>query len=131
IPVLAHPALLTLRKRHRHVIASNAWKITFHRGQDLYGLDLLVDVLDRLVHRRGLDAALAFLLPMIGDAAYFERIRDRVRCLGLAERCQFVTQPIEEAASLWRIADVVVRATNTDGSSLSVLEALSLGVPVI
>ena len=52
-------------------------------------------------------------------------------CNHLENRCLFVTEAIEESASLWREADVVIRATNTDGSSLTVLEALSLGVPVV
>ena len=51
--------------------------------------------------------------------------------MGLSEQIALVTDPVEEAAPLWSIADVVIRATNTDGNSLSVLEALACGTPVI
>ena len=38
---------------------------------------------------------------------------------------------LPDACALWRIADVVVRATNTDGNPLMVQEALWCGVPVV
>jgi glycosyltransferase involved in cell wall biosynthesis len=97
----------------------------------LYGLDILVELVRRLVFVHGVDAAMVFLLPSIGNAEYFETIQHRIRSLGLTERFVIVTEPIEEAVSLWQISDVVIRATNTDGNSLTVMEALSIQVPVI
>jgi glycosyltransferase involved in cell wall biosynthesis len=131
VPPLDHSGIAALRQRHRFLLATNAWKISFHRGADLYGLDLLVDSLDHLVREHGFDAGLAVLVPGAGDEAYVEALRARCRELGLADRVLFVREPISEAASLWRAADIVVRATNTDGNSLSIHEALSLGVPVV
>jgi len=131
VPPLSDPALLALRRRHPFLLASGAFRLVFHAGHDLYGLDLLVEMLSRLVTERGLDAGLAFLLPDVGDPAYLGRIRERISALALGERFHIVTTPLEESASLWRLADVVVRATNTDGNSMTVLEALSLGVPVV
>lgn len=131
IPVLTHPQVLRLRSGHRFLIASNAFQIEFHNGEDLYGLDLLVELMRRLVHVRKLDAALAFLLPAIGDPDYYAKVRQEVERHGLTDRILFVTEPLEEAASLWRVSDVVVRATNTDGNSISVMEALSVGAPVV
>jgi glycosyltransferase involved in cell wall biosynthesis len=131
VPPLTNRDVLGLRSGHRYLLSSNAFSIAFHHGQDLYGLDLLVELMRRLVYERGLDAALAFLLPGGSDSEYFAEIRRTVDRHGLTGRVHFVTQPLEEAASLWRVSDVVVRATNTDGNSLSVMEALSVGVPVV
>lgn len=131
IPVLTNPDVLRLRSDHRWLLTSNAFRIEFHNGQDLYGLDLLVELVRRLVQVRKLDAALAFLLPAIGATEYFAVIRREVERHGLGDRILFITEPLDEAASLWRVSDVFVRATNTDGNSLSVMEALSVGVPVV
>lgn len=131
VPPLTNRNVLELRSSHRFLLSSNAFRIAFHRGQDLYGLDLLVELMRRLVHERQLDAALAFLLPGESESEYFAEIRREVDRHDLTSRVLFVTRPLEEAASLWRISDVVVRATNTDGNSLSVMEALSMGVPVV
>lgn len=43
----------------------------------------------------------------------------------------FITDPLKEASSLWQVSDLVIRATVTDGNSLSIYEALSIGIPVI
>jgi glycosyltransferase involved in cell wall biosynthesis len=67
----------------------------------------------------------------VRDEDHLARLRQRCRALGIADRVQLVTEPLPEAASFWREADVTVRATNTDGNSLAVLEALWLGVPVV
>ena len=131
VPPLDHEPILALRRRCRHLLSSNAWKISFHEGEDLYGLDLLVEMMRRLVADRGLDVGLVFLMPNTGDDAYFEEIQGWIRTAGLSDRWLFVTEPRDESSSLWKITDVVVRATNTDGNSVSVLEALSLGVPVV
>jgi glycosyltransferase involved in cell wall biosynthesis len=131
VPPLDHPGVLDLRRRCRFLVASSAWSITFHRGEDLYGLDLAVELVARLVRERGLDVALVFLLPRVGDADYLEAMRGRASAAGVGDRCLFLTEPLEESSSLWACSDVVVRATNTDGNSLTVLEALACGVPVV
>jgi glycosyltransferase involved in cell wall biosynthesis len=130
VPSLTDPVALKLRARCRYLLAGNAWRIEVHRGQDLYGLDLLVELARRLVHDRGLDVGVVLLLPG-GEASDMQPLLDRVRDAGLADRFAVITEPLEEASSLWRVADVVVRATNTDGNSLTVLEALAVGTPVV
>ncbi len=131
IPPLDHAEILDLRRRCRYLLASAAASVQFHRGQDLYGLDLLVDALARLVRDDGLDVGLVVLLPGGADDTHLTELRRRADSLGLDRRCLWVTRPLPESSSLWRVADVVLRATNTDGNSLTVLEALSVGVPVV
>ncbi len=131
LPALADPGLLELRRRHRFLVASAAASIPFRAGAELYGLDLLVGAVGRLVRERGLDVALALLLPTVGDEGDLAGLRERCRALAIADRVRLVTEPLPEAGSLWREADVTVRATTSDGNSLAVLEALSLGVPVV
>jgi glycosyltransferase involved in cell wall biosynthesis len=43
----------------------------------------------------------------------------------------FITEPIAVGSSVWKISDIVIRATNTDINAFTILEALSVGVPVI
>jgi glycosyltransferase involved in cell wall biosynthesis len=131
VPPLEDEHILRMRREHRYLLASNAFQLSFYKGQDLYGLDILVDLLNRLVYAGNLDVGMVFLLPNIGDLKYFEHINHQVKKLNLSERFLIVTQPLAEAASLWQTSDAVIRATNTDGNSLTVLEALSLKVPVI
>lgn len=130
VPPLRHEGLLELRRRCRYLLASNAWRVRFHRGEDLYGIDLQVRLLRELVLGRGLDVGIALMIPG-GDDPYLDGLRERLRTLELEDRFLIVDEPIPEASSLWRESDVVLRTTNTDGSSLTVLEALAQGVPVV
>jgi glycosyltransferase involved in cell wall biosynthesis len=125
----SHPIWLQ-RQNHRYLIASGAWQLSFYKGVDLYGVDLLVELIGAL-SRNGYDITCCFLLPQIGDAAYFDIINRRVDALGIHDRFHFITHPIPEASSLWRLADLVIRSTNTDGNSVTVMEALAVGTPVL
>jgi glycosyltransferase involved in cell wall biosynthesis len=131
VPPLENEAIKIVRRTFKYLLASNAFQIVIYRNQDLYGLDLLVEMIQRLVFVHNVDVAMVFLLPSIGNIEYFETITRRIRSLGLTERFIIVTEPIEEAVSLWKISDVVIRATNTDGNSLTIMEALSIQVPVV
>jgi len=125
-------AIEALREKHRYLLATNAYRLAFHRGDDLYGIDLVVEATGRLVNEFELDVASVILLPDAGDLEYLERLRARVAELNLTERCIFHCEPLPETAALWQRADVVVRATNTDaGDSLTVLEALASGTPAV
>ena len=77
------------------------------------------------------NVVLLFLLPIIGDQNYYQKMQKKIKDYKLKEKFIFVTQPLKNTQSLWKISDLVIRATNTDGSSFSILEALSCGVPVI
>jgi glycosyltransferase involved in cell wall biosynthesis len=131
IPNLNNETIKVARNNFRYLFASNAFKISFHNDQDLYGLDLLVQLLARLVNQDKLDVGIVFLLPNVGDEEYFKQIKEELEEQQLTKHFIFITDPIEEASSLWKISDLVIRATNTDGNSLTIHEALSLRIPVI
>ncbi len=131
IPPIENTAVNRLRHEHRFLLTSNAWKICFHNRQDLYGIDMLIELMNRLVNEHSIDVALAFLLPQIEEREYFEKLNRRISELGLTERFIFITEPLKVGASLWALGDIFVRATNTDGNSVGLMEALSLGIPVI
>lgn len=124
-------SLKQLRTRAKYLIATNAHQLVLHNDVDMYGIDLLIELTDFLVHQRNFDVITVLLLPNPNSGDHYQELRDRVRQLDLEQHFLFFTEPIEEAVAVWRLADVVIRATNTDGNSLTVLEALACGVPVI
>ncbi len=128
IPDMNHETIRNLRKKHQFLISSNAWRLKFHQGEDLYGLDLLVDMMTSLI--KSFDVALVFLLPTVGDSEYLNKIRNKIKFSGLNERFLIVTEQVNGPA-MWAISDLFIRATNTDGHSVSVVEALQTGTPVL
>ena len=120
-----------LRAKHKFLLATNAYKLTFHRGEDLYGIDLILEMTHRIATGTEFDIATVILLPNHGNDEYLAKLQSRINGLGISDRCRLVTVPLAETSILWRTADIVIRATNTDGNSMSVLEAISVGTPVI
>jgi glycosyltransferase involved in cell wall biosynthesis len=116
------------RSAGRKIAATNAYSLALHNGEDLYGLDLLVEAFAR-------ESALADVacLFMLSDATtradYLNSKIDEIAARGLAERF-WVCTTSESFVSVISDVDVVVRATNTDGDPLTIREALYLGVPV-
>ncbi len=123
--------IMALRRRRQFLIASNAYQLRFHQGVDLYGLDLFVELAGILIQQEKMDIGLVFLLPSIGDEVYLKKIRLRIHELKIEDSCLVITDPVEEGWGVWKASDLVIRATNTDGDSLTVKEALWCGTPVV
>ncbi|MBN1406889.1 MAG: glycosyltransferase, partial [Calditrichaceae bacterium] len=131
VPPLTDGEILSKRRLHKFMIASNAWKIRFYKDEDLYGIDLLIELMNHLVNQKNIDAVLIFLLPEIGENNYYNTLLEKISYYNLNQKFLFITKPMEIGSSLWKISDLVIRATNTDGSSISILEALDVGTPVL
>lgn len=66
------------------------------------------------------------------DPGYVEDIREAARLARMDERLLLVPNiPHEDIDSFYRMADVVVSIPSSDGTPVSLLEALSSGVPVV
>ncbi len=131
VPVLnEQSSIMQIRKKHEFLLSSSAAEIYFHNGIDLYAIDMLIELTARL-NEENIDAAFCFLLPKIGNNSYFLKLKEQIMGLNISDRFLFITNPLKEASSLWKESDLFVRATNTDGNSLTISESLSVGTPVI
>jgi len=131
IPPIEDHLINGIREDHKFVLSSNAWKLCFYKEEDMYGVDLLIDLTHILRTQYAIDVVFIFLLPQIGDNNYFQVLQNKIREFQIEKYFHFILDPIPEASSLWQISDIVIRATNTDGNSLTVLEALACNVPVL
>jgi hypothetical protein len=64
--------------RHKPVISANAYRITFYNNQDLYGIDLCIDLcaaLKKCYPKIGF----VFCLPDIGNYEYFDKMKQKIR----------------------------------------------------
>jgi glycosyltransferase involved in cell wall biosynthesis len=74
----------------------------------------------------------ALMLVLGGDGPLTPAHRARVDELGLAPRVRFIGRVDEsELPALLRGADLYVTASETDGTSVTLLQAMACGVPVI
>lgn len=124
------PAVWSFTESHDPVIAANG-KVEWYRGEDLYGLDLLVELAGRLKKdypRLGI--VVCFWDHRPADEARLEALKRRAAELGVADAILFntVSGPFVPVLSE---CDVFARPTNTDGDANSIREALYLGKPAV
>jgi glycosyltransferase involved in cell wall biosynthesis len=122
-------AVLDFCRSHSPVLAANG-QVRKFAGEDMYGMDLLIEVLKDLrkdYPRIGLALSLYGTEVTPGDYADFKR---RLVEEDLVDRISIRTEPHE----FWPVlkhADLFLRPTRTEGDSSSIREAIFLGVPVI
>lgn len=113
------------------VLCANAYELMERNGEDLYGLDLCVELMDQLSCRS--DTRAAFVFVVSSDAKGVQLYSSAQRSIeerGLENRFCLYNRPVD-FITLMKQCDLVLRPTNTDGDALTIREALYFGVPVI
>ena len=100
-------------------------------GTDLYGVDLTIELVERLARRFPRVGLVWVLMKIIGfEESYEAELAQRVIRRGLSDRFLFV-EPCGELHPLLRRVDLLVRPTASDGDALTIREALAAAVPVV
>jgi glycosyltransferase involved in cell wall biosynthesis len=114
---------------HDPVISANAFKIKFFKNEDVYGIDLCIELCSRLKQNRD-TVGFVFFLPQTGDIHYFSDLQQRLIDLHIQDNFLFVTEPYPFYPLLLK-SSVFIRPTNTDGDAISLREALYFGIPSV
>ena len=114
-----------IRKKHKFLITANAFKISFYNNQDLYGIDLSIELMKRLVNRGYKRLGFIYVIPDIGDYNYYESMKIQVEENDLQEHFHFYTKPVAYPAVI-NMCDLFIRPTNMDGYGVSLAEAIIL-----
>lgn len=114
---------------HSPVISANAFKISFYNNQDLYGIDMCIDLCANLKQYYP-KIGLVFALPDIGDYEYFNKMKQRIAEKGIENNFLFITNQYQFYPILMK-SDVFVRPTNTDGDAVSLREAFYFKIPSV
>ena len=114
---------------HKPIISANAFRISFYNDQDLYGIDMCIDLCAKL---QGTYPRIGFIfcLSEVGDYDYFNKIRQKIAERGISDNFLFVVRSCQFYPILMK-SNVFVRPTNTDGDAVSVREALYFKIPTV
>ena len=126
--------LYSCMQRPGFTICSNGF-IKFHNNEDLYGLDLLVGLMDRLT-RDNINVKLVFAL--LGsktmnpeENAYYDKIKTRINDLGLNDKIYIFEVIDSELYPILKNCNMFIRPTNVDGYGVSIAEAIHYKLPCI
>jgi glycosyltransferase involved in cell wall biosynthesis len=111
------------------VLTANAYAIDFHNGEDLYGVDLCVDLCSNL-RQAYPQLGFIFCISNVAHDDYLSRLQNKIAASNLQDNFLFVTHSYNFYVFLMQ-SDLFVRPTNTDGDAISVREALYFKVPTI
>ena len=112
------------------LIVANASRIVFFNGIDLYGLDMCVELIYKCKSCFPNIGLLFVLANSKTDSSYLEALKRRIEYLGISDNFHFMTGQ-KELWPLFKLADLCVRPTVSDGDAVSVRESLYFGCPVI
>jgi glycosyltransferase involved in cell wall biosynthesis len=116
---------------HDPVLLAMGAPVIYQDTTDLYGIDMGINLVDRLRRRYPKVGLLWLLLDFIGSIPeYAERMRQEVARRGLENHWRF-QPPQKVLCPIYKLADLFVRPTCTDGDANSIREAMHFGVPVV
>lgn len=119
-----------LSENYEKIIVSNASNLIIHNNQDLYGIDLLIEVAIRL-KKDQLNYKIIFVIASTTKNKEMLRNYKEIIIKNKIESfIKLVVQPISFVKLIMN-SDLVIRATNSDGDAISIREALYFQKPVI
>lgn len=109
--------------------------VRFFRGEDLYGIQILVSLVDRL-RKKGLAVRLLFALLAVkeqttAEAEYYRYLQEEISRRGLEPYFCFYEVANTEFYPILKRSNLFIRPTVTDGYGISIAEALYYQVPSI
>lgn len=115
---------------HSKIITANAFQIVFHKGIELYGLDMCIELTAKLT-KKFPDIGFIFALANENENIdYLEKMKIRIKELKIEDNFFFLTGQ-KELWPLFKKSNLMVRPTSSDGYGISIAEALYFGCPAI
>ncbi|MBF4454320.1 glycosyltransferase [Acinetobacter sp. SK-43] len=130
-PMLLELYKTTLKNQQRKIILTSAFQPNLDaKGADIYTLGSLIDIFAKLAPKYKHDYFL-IAIASYPETSFSQEIRAKVRSLtGKYDNLIF----LEDDKKIWPLLQVTklfIRATTTDGDSVSLREALYFGAPVL
>jgi glycosyltransferase involved in cell wall biosynthesis len=116
-------------QKERYIFCANGWKLTYHKGEDLYGLDLCIELVKRLIDQ-GINCSLIFTISKLNSEGILEKNLQKIQEYNLTDYIYISTCSLPFIEVIKKSA-IVLRPTNTDGDALTIREALFFGKKVV
>ncbi len=118
------------KNKQKRLLVSNAYRLDWHNGNDLYGFDLLLEVA-KTIKEKGIDLFIVLIISSVEENdPLLIKYNELIQKESLGATVVILPYSISFVKLILK-SDMVIRATNTDGDSLTIREALHLKKPVI
>lgn len=130
IRTINHPDIQRIRSSHKTMLSAYAYDIKPMNGVDLYGVDMLIDLMCSL-RDADYDVGMVLVLPACSESEFAKERLSRIHEEKLDNIFFVYRNRLEEATDLFALSDIYVRPSSSDGDSFAVWEALHVGTPVV
>lgn len=118
----------------KFLISANG-SIRFYNGEDLYGMDMLIELIYRL-KSNGYEinliiALLGYEVQNEKERTYNKKLEEKITRLNLNKNILIFKVKNTEFYPILKKSKIFLRPTNTDGDAISIREALYYKIPVI
>lgn len=110
------------------IICANASNTNKYKGQDLYGIDMCIDLCHKL--NKDFNVKFIFALTRITDKAYYMDLNRMIEYYNLKDKFKIIISD-KSFLPIINEADIFIRPTNTDSFGISVAEAIALNTPAV
>ena len=119
-------------RTHTPLLLANG-AIAFYQGEDLYGVDLLIELVRALKDRHPHIGLVFPMRPFAGESeqAYWRVLQARIEAYSLTDNIHWIMEGVPAMHPLLRACHAFLRPTNTDGDAVSVREAIHFQIPVV
>jgi glycosyltransferase involved in cell wall biosynthesis len=118
------------QNKDNKIIVSNAFRIDLYNDEDLYGLDLMIEVAKMIKEEKRAYKIIFIVASSEDKHDLVKKYYSIIDTESLSDEITILNYPISFVKLVMK-SDVVIRATNTDGDALTIREALYFNKPVI
>lgn len=115
---------------HNKIISFYARSFMLNDGVDVYGFTDALKLYYSLL-KTGVNIGMVFCLSEDKDTDKIESLYSAAKELGVDDKIFWQIGAIDNIEELWKVTDVYVRPTSTDGDSVAVREVLDSGAQVV
>ncbi len=125
LPIELKERIKNARKKNKLIICANASRLDTFNNQDLYGLDISLQLVKMLKDNNRFVEFIFTVSSLQIGAERFEKAKEFIKDNEL-EDVFFLIQKRLSFVKLIEASDIVIRPTNTDGDALTIREGLYL-----
>lgn len=116
------------RRKEKNLLITANGNIRFYNDEDLYGVDLLIELMKELREKK---YKVSLIFALLGyeqqsdkERIYFKNLLNRIKEYGLEKFIYFYKVKNTEYYPILERCDIFIRPTNTDGDAISLREGI-------
>ena len=117
------------KSKHNIIISMVGWFTELY-VDDAYGFDLIAEAIN-ILKNKGYSILVIASINGIHSKKTYKNFLHILKKYQIKENFRLIFEELDEIWPIYIISDIFIRPTNSDGSALSIKEALWVGAPVI